>query len=713
MQNKCICIALLSLLIFDVAASFKDFQFRYDSPTFSNYGTIGLINAPTARFYEEGTLAFNWSHNQPYLRGSILAYPFSWFEASYQYTDINNYLYSPYKEFSGGQSFKDKSFDSKFLILKEGRYAPQIALGFRDFAGTGIFSGEYLVASKKIGAFDFSIGAGWGTLSGGKKFKNPLVDLDERFKTREIDGSEGGEFSFNSFFSGDIGLFGGVEYSIPFSRGMKLKLELDPVDYNIEGLKLVKSQSRVNFGLVYPISKNLFTRFGMTKGNNLNFSFQYKLHNKERNGYRKKNDPIKLVEYPEIVKNVISEDSTNFRAYRGAMAYLGDRGIRLQTANAVDSKFEITMLQTRYWEHVRAVGRTYKVLDQILPEKFTHISISHLNANLDSATIEIPRESFRRYESQKMTTVLFNDTKFSNQSGIRDTHEFQPPAKFPYIYNSFEPFIRSQIGGPDGFYFGEIGLSFKSEVVLGEGFTFDAELAQGIYDNFADLKLASNSILPHVRSDIVQYLKSTQGKMHINSFQLNYFNDIKTDLYFKLSAGIFEQMFGGYGFELLYRPFKSIWGIGMEVFDVKQREFDMLFDFQDYRTVTGHFNFYIREPRSQVLIYLSGGRYLAKDSGFTLDLSRRFKNGANIGAFFSLTDISTEEFGEGSFDKGIYFNIPLQVFGPKFRRGQTSFSLKPLTRDGAARMGHSKKLWGLTSSSRYQRLISDWELFYE
>ena len=46
-----------------------------------------------------------------------------------------------------------------------------------------------------------------------------------------------------------------------------------------------------------------------------------------------------------------------------------------------------------------------------------------------------------------------------------------------------------------------------------------------------------------------------------------------------------------------------------------------------------------------------GGRFLAKDSGFHLDLSRGFKSGLRIGAFLARTDISYAEFGEGSFDK--------------------------------------------------------------
>ena len=52
--------------------------------------------------------SFTWSHYEPYLRGSIVAYPFNWFEASYQYTDINNKLYSDVEAFSDLNRIKIK-----------------------------------------------------------------------------------------------------------------------------------------------------------------------------------------------------------------------------------------------------------------------------------------------------------------------------------------------------------------------------------------------------------------------------------------------------------------------------------------------------------------------------------------------------------------------------------------------------------------------------
>ena len=113
---------LLSFFIFFsgiAKTSINNYLYPNSTPSYSNYGTLGLLQMPSARFHEEGTVAFNWVNNEPYQRGSVLAYPFSWMEASFQYADINNALYSDVPLFSGNQTYKDKGFSTKIRLLKE------------------------------------------------------------------------------------------------------------------------------------------------------------------------------------------------------------------------------------------------------------------------------------------------------------------------------------------------------------------------------------------------------------------------------------------------------------------------------------------------------------------------------------------------------------------------------------------------------------------
>ena len=131
---------------------------------------------------------------------------------------------------------------------------------------------------------------------------------------------------------------------------------------------------------------------------------------------------------------------------------------------------------------------------------------------------------------------------------------------------------RSQIGGPDGFYFGDIRLGLKSEIILRRNLSILVNASAGIYDNFGELKLASDSVLPHVRTDIVKYLKQSKH-LSLDQAQINYFNKISDNSYARISAGYLESMFGGIGAEYLYRPFDRQFAIGAELFHLKQREY--------------------------------------------------------------------------------------------------------------------------------------------
>ena len=44
----------------------------------------------------------------------------------------------------------------KIKLIEETESFPELSIGFRDFIGTGLNSGEYIVTSKKIGDFNAS-----------------------------------------------------------------------------------------------------------------------------------------------------------------------------------------------------------------------------------------------------------------------------------------------------------------------------------------------------------------------------------------------------------------------------------------------------------------------------------------------------------------------------------------------------------------------------
>ncbi len=690
----------------------------------SNYGGAGLIKMPSARFHEAGTIGLRWSSFEPYKRGSILAYPFSWLEASYQYTDIDNALYSDFFAFSGDQTYKDKGFDFKIKAFNETQYLPSVAIGVRDAAGTGVFSSEYFVLSKYLGNFDLTFGLGWGNLSDNKTFRNPLGKFKESFYIRDSSldvDTQGGEFSVDKFFKGDVGIFGGVEYFIPNARGLRLKLEYDGTDYMQEGFPTPDSfpfafasvkqpDTKINFGVLYPLNDFVHLDASYSKGNTFNFGFTIALPLGPRDPIIKKKDPhIKVSNIPQVRQKASESD---LLLYRTVLTNLNSRGVYLQAANLNDSTLEVLISQNKFPNFTMASGRAARVLNEVSPESIKEFKISNINAGMGTYSIEIDRDDFHRYEENNLYKLLKHSSSIDSYKHDYEKYDYKPKVKMPVSFWQLEPTIRTQIGGPDGFFLGDLRLQFKSETLLMRNLSIISGASVGVYDNFDKLKDNSSSLLPQVRTRIVPYLKNSR-KISLERLQLNYFMNPYKNIYSKISAGILEEMFGGIGGEIIYKPFFADYGIGLELWRVQQRDFDMRFAFEEYMTTTGHINFYYHERRSNIILELKGGRFLAGDSGIRTDFSRVFKSGLRIGAFFALTDISKEEFGEGSFDKGFYFHLPLHVFSKKYVKRKIPWGLRPLTRDGAAKINHSHFLWGVIDQASYETLNSDWDTIYD
>ncbi|MEP2603982.1 MAG: YjbH domain-containing protein, partial [Paraglaciecola sp.] len=107
-------------------------------------GGVGLWQTPTARMMPEGSQTINYTDNDEYRFWSSSLQLFPWMEATVRYTDVRTQLYSNVASFSGNQTLKDKGIDVKFRLLEEGYYLPQVAMGFRDFGGTGFFESEFI-----------------------------------------------------------------------------------------------------------------------------------------------------------------------------------------------------------------------------------------------------------------------------------------------------------------------------------------------------------------------------------------------------------------------------------------------------------------------------------------------------------------------------------------------------------------------------------------
>ena len=242
----------------------------------------------------------------------------------------------------------------------------------------------------------------------------------------------------------------------------------------------------------------------------------------------------------------------------------------------------------------------------------------------------------------------------------------------------------------EGFFKGAILLENNSEFIIKDNFFFTSNLKYSLWNNFEDLTVPPRDTYPaQVRSDVKDYLRSFDNGVFIGRAQFDYHITPKRNHHFMASAGIFEEMYLGYGGEYLYFKADKNYAVGFEIFKVKKRDYEMRFGTLGYENTVATVNYYHRNyGKIPFDLKISAGEYLAGDIGTTFQISRTFRNGINFGVFATFTDVSTEDFGEGSFDKGIFFNIP--IVG-----NLVSYTWRPLTKDPGAELNRKNTIHDL------------------
>jgi len=657
---------------------------------------------PNARLMPEASLRFNFSSSYPNEFTSLTATPFNWLEATYRYAEIKNERYGPAR-YSGNQTLKDKGFDIKAKILNESYLMPAVALGLRDIAGTGLFSSEYIVSSKKFKFLDLSIGIGWGVLGTDNNISNPFENLGDTFRLRNDSLGQGGSFSLKNWFSGPASLFGGLEYDLP-KKGLRLKVEYDTS--NPDSLKRVeKVSSRINFGLNYSLSENLNISTSYERGSQFRVSFKLKGNFLEDTIPKPR--PKTVQRLNENQKKRIIENNEIF--YRSLNLSLRDESIYLQASSLKESEVDIAIASSRFYSITRPIGRTARIAASLAPDQVEKINLYSMNGDFEVAKFSLNKEEFLKAESKEISSVellLSSEIISVEEKPLYENASFIPTVNFPEFEWNMSPALKHQIGGPEGFYLGQLFWKTDTILKIRRNLLLYTSFGINIYDTFDDFNNPSQSSIPRVRSDIQEYL--SEGKNNIQRMQLEYFGSPYKNIFTRFDLGLLEEMFGGVGGEILYRPFNKKYSIGLSLHKVKQRSYDQRFSFRDYSTVTGHIGLYYDLPyqvRSQFLL----GKYLAGDKGLTVDVSRRFNSGFTLGVFATKTNLSAEEFGEGSFDKGFYISVPTQLFYSDFRSGNISFGLHPLTKDGGAILNKHNSLIGILGDSSYSSIIRDWE----
>jgi hypothetical protein len=642
------------------------------SPLASDYGTTGLIDIPTARFEADGMFVASASIDERHKQYSITYQATPWLQGTFRYTGFSQFFYW------------DRNYEFKARLWEEELYLPQVAVGIRDIVGTGVFGSEYVVASKQVGRTDVTLGVGWGRLAGKGLFTNPFRVLNDRFLTRSSatgQADQPGEFSVDNFFAGpEAGVFGGVSHSFEWLPITAI-LEYNPDQYDWDaGRGGARPNAPWSIGATWHALPGIDVRFSVQHGNEIGVGFRSFLNSAV--------DPPKR-DRDSFVSSYYLSDSQlpgqiNKNSWYDRLLYDVERSGLILISGAVSGdgySAQLVVGNADYALWSDAIAQHTALADLHLPASVRTLNFVVEEAGHRSATIVVPRPS--SYYSQDRGDLLRQVRILSGRTLQSPQH--RTGFATGKINNTVNVRTRFQLFDPDDparyQFFAEIG----SEYAINNYWAIRSSIALDIENNFDESnRLDSGSQLQKVRSDVVRYL--IEGDSGLEKLILEGRNTWGRSIHYRVFGGYLESMYAGAGGEVLYWPHKSRVAVGMSLAYAKQRDFDRRFDLLDYSTVTGHISAYWATPFYNYDLAVHAGRYLAEDVGATLEVRRTFRNGWQVGLWVTLTDVPFDVFGEGSFDKGMYFQVPLDGLFGGSSRNAFSTRVRPIQRDGGQRL---------------------------
>lgn len=635
-------------LIFYVNFFYAD-SFNYNS--YNNHGTVGLINMPTARFFNESVHGYTIYDGTPDQKITISAHPFNWLEASFFYTSIQDRPYCFNRKYPDDpvckQDYKDKGFNLKLRLKKQGQL-PAIAIGLNDFAGSGLYSAEYIVGSYGINNTDFHIGLGWGMINGSKNnFENPLGILNDQFYSRSLTTAGlGGSFDLARYFSDkSVSPFFGISHAV--NNKILLKLEND-ITLSPGRIRYEKPKTEFSFGIDYSLTSNFVIGLSHERGNYSSVRFVYK------------NDPIKTYVRAEYRNPEITEEDNQ---YTKLIKNLEENGIGVKKITETSRSIGLELTQFIHPD----IG----VIEEIIATSSKNAGINkNIKKDIEIANLQAISEIDEAFQAN---AELIYERKTINRINTNTGL-------------TFRPFIASR----EEFFKGAILVENNTEVILSEDLFFNINLKHSLANNFDDLYLKPVDTFPaQVRSDIKEYLKNMDQDLLIGRAQLDYHVTPLENHHIMITGGILEDMFSGVGMEYLYFRPNTNYSFGFDIFHARKRDYEWKFGHLEYSNVAASVNFYYRNYGTIPFdMRVSAGEYLAGDKGYTIEFSRSFINGVEFGAFATFTDVTVEQFGEGSFDKGVFFNIP--IYG-----NLINYTWRPLTKDPGAKLNRRNTLHDL------------------
>ena len=632
-----------------------------------NRGLTGLMEIPTARVMREESYRFGITMVRPYWYYYIGVAPVEGLEIFGRFTKLQNV---PTGLGPGYGDYKDRAFELKYQFLPEGKYTPAIAVGLMDPHGTRLYPSQYMVASKQIYPFDFTLGFGNGRFG-----EKPLASRGEGIKIEMV--------SDPKRWLRDSQFFWGIQFAP--SEKYAFMIEYSPILYHKQTtdpaqLKYFKEPvpSNYNFGLRWAPFKwtefDLSYQRGDTIGAQLSFNFDI--------GkpmlpiidlpYREKLED-RLLPFQQRIGNALIQSG------------FSDIGITV-----LGDELWIDLQNDRYFYSTKALGVVLETIIPFIPESIHRVNITLKKIGIPIFTFKTAREDVADLQIRKLTGKEFWQLS-SIDTGITGLPPDQVYRGRRSFTHGIKPSFDTSLEKAEEFFQYRIGIEAWADYRLWNGASIAAGVSTYPVNTITDIEPLSRP----VRSDILNYVEKTAS---LNRLMFNQIWKLTPDVYGRIGVGLLEIEYGGVDAEVASPLFSGRLLVGLSGSVVKKREPGDPFRFKkdDWKNfyTTAFLNARLNIPEYEVSIDTKTGRFLAGDLGTRITVSK-FIRGVTISAWYSFTNTSIfrDDKNRGYHDKGILVGIPLRLFTGKDSKTRYFYAISPWTRDVGQDIFHYREIF--------------------
>lgn len=698
----------------------------------NRYGLPGVIDTPTAEMMPDATL------------GAVLGYTELGnstglsFQILPRVTAVLRYGKFDSTEEDRGY-VRDRSFDIRVSLLDEspGGWRPSVAVGLQDAIGTGFYASEYVVATKTLSPrLRVSAGLGWGRLASSGGIGSLIDDRGAP------DEEEGGSLNTDQWFRGEAAPFVNLQWKA--TDKLTLLAEYSGDDYacetgdadNCARTAWLSDEeplsNNVNLGLSYQMGPNYQIGAYVLGGKHFGIQASMTLNPRRApfpSGLEKGPAPVRpraaVAADPEGWSGAWAQDPTAQPAIQKALGdALRKEGQTLESMVLTANRAEVRIRNNRYIQQAEAVGRTARLMTRALPPSVETLVVTSVEGGMPVSSVTMRRSDIERLENTEAGQIA--SVAALTDADPRPAGLVRNPEVTPRFQWGLRPYLSTGLFDPDEPFRYEVGAAVSASYELVPGLTLKGTVRQRLFGNaeqeapgdlsveeylaLSDEQIAEdNNGVYRVRSDGRMY--SGNDKLRVPELTLNWNAHPTQTVYTRVTVGLLENMYGGVSGEVLWKPVNSRLALGAEINRVRKRDYEDAFEFLDYEVTTGHLSAYY-EFGGGFVGQLDVGRYLAGDDGATVTLTREFASGWSVGAYATKTDLSAEEYGEGSFDKGIEIKIPLAWATGMPSKRTVGGTISSLNRDGGRRVRVDDRLYETIRDSHSTKMYDGWGKFW-